>query len=302
MNGKLIALEQGTSEWLDFRKSKLGASDIPALMNLKGAYKTRAQLLQEKLTGETKELSDFTKKMFSDGHEWEVVVRDSVSNLYGKFTPCVVQSIENENYFASLDGLQESNLILEIKSTVNKTILSQVEMGVCPDAYNYQIQWQLYCTGLNECLLAVVDRNTGAVETLTIERDDSLIDKIKTAAAAFMEELNGGVVPYQQLQNETLAYIANSKKIIKEYQALIDAEEDKIKAMAEKLLTDFNALKIEGCGVKIEHQERKGSVDYSAIPELKNVDLEKFRKPGTRFVKITETKTKGNDNEQLSDN
>jgi|GEM_PF-2079717 hypothetical protein len=33
--------------------------------------------------------------------------------------------------------------------------------------------------------------------------------------------------------------------------------------------------------------ERKGSIDYSAIPQLRNVDLDKFRNPATIFWKLS---------------
>jgi hypothetical protein len=36
--------------------------------------------------------------------------------------------------------------------------------------------------------------------------------------------------------------------------------------------------------VTIKRQVRKGSVDYSSIPELKSVDLEAYRKQPTEFT------------------
>lgn len=39
----------------------------------------------------------------------------------------------------------------------------------------------------------------------------------------------------------------------------------------------------EGCGVKVEQIERKGSVEYKAIPELSDVNLEHYRKPPTVY-------------------
>lgn len=42
----------------------------------------------------------------------------------------------------------------------------------------------------------------------------------------------------------------------------------------------------EGCGLRVLEVERKGSVDYTAIPELKNIDLDQYRKPSTKFWQI----------------
>jgi len=43
----------------------------------------------------------------------------------------------------------------------------------------------------------------------------------------------------------------------------------------------------EGKGVKLAEIERKGSIDYTAIEILKSIDLEKYRKTGSKFWKIT---------------
>ena len=36
-------------------------------------------------------------------------------------------------------------------------------------------------------------------------------------------------------------------------------------------------------GIKLTKQTRAGSIDYASIPELKNVDLESYRKKPTTF-------------------
>jgi hypothetical protein len=41
-----------------------------------------------------------------------------------------------------------------------------------------------------------------------------------------------------------------------------------------------------GGGIKLQFCNRKGSIDYSKIPELIDVDLEKYRKNGTRYALI----------------
>lgn len=42
-----------------------------------------------------------------------------------------------------------------------------------------------------------------------------------------------------------------------------------------------------GYGISIEKVSRRGYVDYTAIPELKNVDLDEYRKPAVEYWKIT---------------
>jgi hypothetical protein len=38
--------------------------------------------------------------------------------------------------------------------------------------------------------------------------------------------------------------------------------------------------------IRLSIQERKGSVDYSKVRELKGVDLEQYRKPSTEYLDI----------------
>ncbi len=44
-----------------------------------------------------------------------------------------------------------------------------------------------------------------------------------------------------------------------------------------------------GGGYIYKSIERKGSIEYKAIPELKMIDLEKYRKPSTIFWKLEYT-------------
>lgn len=62
----------------------------------------------------------------------------------------------------------------------------------------------------------------------------------------------------------------------------IEAEE-----YAKKELLDLcEQQNYEGNGVKVLEVERKGSVDYSSIPLLKDLDLDVYRKPSTKFWSV----------------
>jgi hypothetical protein len=61
------------------------------------------------------------------------------------------------------------------------------------------------------------------------------------------------------------------------------AEEHKLRAMLESLAT---ARRTYGCGVELLRSSRRGAVDYAAIPELRGVNLEPYRKPSVTVVRI----------------
>ncbi len=306
-----LSLCQNTPEWFAFRKGKIGASMIPAICGV-SPYQTRNQLLKEFVTGETKAVNDYTQKIFADGHEYEEIVRDKINDSFkiaesrqSKFIPAVVQYQKDSLFFASLDGLDEEiEQVLEIKTTSSADIVDQVKSAICPVHYNAQIQWQLFITGYNVAALAVLDKRDEALYTMNVYRDDTAIEGIIMEVSRFRKEVESS----KQLATVTsddleLKYIAESKKVVSEYQKLIDAEEEKIKELSEQLLKKYNANCIIGHNVKIEFSERKGAINYGEIEALREIDLEAYRKPSSRFVKITVQKQKqieGNDNERIT--
>ena len=60
-------------------------------------------------------------------------------------------------------------------------------------------------------------------------------------------------------------------------------EEHKLRAMLENLAT---ARRTYGWGVELLRSSRRGNVDYGAVPELRGVNLEPYRKPTIAVVKI----------------
>jgi hypothetical protein len=67
---------------------------------------------------------------------------------------------------------------------------------------------------------------------------------------------------------------------------LKDAEADAEAAKAE-LLDACGQQPFEGKGVKVEEIERKGVIEWTVIPELKNLNLEQYRKPSAKYWKIS---------------
>lgn len=59
--------------------------------------------------------------------------------------------------------------------------------------------------------------------------------------------------------------------------------EDEEQMAREALIMATGGLEYEGYGVKVSQVERKGVVEYKAIPELAEVNLEDYRKPGTVY-------------------
>ena len=291
---------QGSPEWIAFRQGRIGGSDVPSIMEVPGAYKSRAQLLQEKITNVVETFDAFTQKIFADGHAFEIGARQLFSDkMNDAFIPVVIQSITNELHIASLDGFNSSeDRILEIKSTRKKEYISLAAQGLRPEVYEYQIQWQLFVAGCNNATLLVVNSMSGEMIEVKIGRNQGLIDDIVVGVNKFITEMLTQIAPFLYLETVEMRVIAGAKMQIKEYQNQIKDIEAVIKKAATDLLNHYGATKIEGFGTRIQMIEKVGSVNYKKIPELKNVDLDKYRARPTSYVKISEiNESKGNDDE-----
>lgn len=62
--------------------------------------------------------------------------------------------------------------------------------------------------------------------------------------------------------------------------------EKRSKELSDELV-NLCGQEFEGFGIKIAQVERKGNIDYAVIPEIRQVDLEKYRKPSSTYTKIT---------------
>jgi putative phage-type endonuclease len=265
---------QGSKEWLEFRKTGIGGSDIPTILKVEGAYQSRSELLRQKL-GEEKVINDYTQAMFDAGHRFEDFVR-------GDFVPEVAISKENPRFFASLDG-RKDDLMLEVKNTNRMDYLDYARRGIVPELYNAQIQWCLFVTGLNECKLIV--GNMHEQFELRVLRDDAFIEKAKKAAAEFLQEMDAANTN-QHVALPSWKRLADLKRIESEMKKQLEEVSEEIKSLGEEVLTTFKATQLNGNGLRVEYITRKGTVDYGAIPELKGVDLEQYRKKEITYLQV----------------
>ena len=56
----------------------------------------------------------------------------------------------------------------------------------------------------------------------------------------------------------------------------------------DKLIEMTNNKNSYGSGICLTKTTRKGAIDYSSIPEIKEIDLEKYRKPSCEFWTVRE--------------
>ena len=291
---KQINLEQGSTEWLEFRDNGIGGSDIASIAGVLGAFNKRHDVMGDKL-GQKKKLTAFKAAMFSEGHAWEQVVRDAINASGSNFIPAVVVSDESDRYFASLDGLDtDREMILEVKSVFSPDKFEQYK-GETPAHYMAQVQWQLYVTKYQRAILAFV--HEGEVVQREILADPIYQGILTSAAQEFITELDAIKAgtqpnPFKAVKTTEIIRIEQLKRIEADMKIQMAMITEELKVLAEKVLDDNKATRLETDGVVIAWQDREGSTDYKKACEDHKIDVTGYKKKGTRFITI---KTKGTD-------
>jgi len=141
---KIIKHDQNSDDWLKWRRTGVGASDLSIIM-AKSAYKTIDELWSDKVNPPKPQTTNYA---IQNGQLLEGVVRDVFEHDMGyKFHPIVIESTKEPWMKASLDGYnQYLNAILEIK-VINKYDHQSALNGTIPEQYYPQVQWQLLVSG-----------------------------------------------------------------------------------------------------------------------------------------------------------
>lgn len=145
---KRLSCEQGSLEWLQWRRVIISASDASSIMNC-NPYCDRMELRLRKL-GFLPDKSNSDAMM--RGQLMEPIARDHFHKIYNNliFTPAVVESSEFLFLGASLDGItDDGKAILEIKCGVKSHEMAK--KGEIPEYYKCQILHQLICTRAEKC-------------------------------------------------------------------------------------------------------------------------------------------------------
>lgn len=191
------------TEWLDWRKTGLGASDLARAHS--GHYGGAYAVVAEKL-GRLE--SDIDPADARRGKEWEHAIADGVHALTGYYVvgeQLWVTSPENKRWLATIDGLlsidpqttfDEAPAVLEVKTA---------RQYVSPkwDYYISQCMWQMLVCGKQRALVAVAvigvdpDGNEGVrdLKLRWIERDDDLIGQLIDLAMELWRHVEAGTLP-----------------------------------------------------------------------------------------------------------
>jgi putative phage-type endonuclease len=285
---KLINIEQGSPEWHEMRRTKIGSSDAPSIMGV--GYKSRAKLMEEKW----KPTMGYTNANMQRGKDVEPLARAMVSKLRGTtYQPVVAQSSEIEWQMASLDGWDGFEFT-EIKCPGDETF-QKVKNGDIPMDYYWQIQHECCVMNTSFGWLDVVkakwipENSEWVIEdhiATKIAKEEGSICELIHQEWEFHEKMINYELPEDAILDRTdgefLDAIAAYKKIC---DAIKEAEELK-KICREGIIYLAGEQSCRGGGMTVSRFYKPGAVDYSAVPELKGVDLTSYRKEGSMIWRI----------------
>jgi putative phage-type endonuclease len=178
-------LEQGSREWLDWRKGVIGASDAPTIMG-ENPWAKPSRLLEEKL-GVHKEFHG--NAATREGHRLEEIARKEIEQKFGEtLRPTIVQDAEHPFLAASLDAINSkySNLY-EIKCGVKAYEIAR-STRTTPKYYVAQLQHMMMITGI-ECVVFAAYRPSMPLVTFEVSRDDKYIKHMRSTEIKFVRDL-----------------------------------------------------------------------------------------------------------------
>ena len=192
-------MEQRTTEWFEARLGKVTASRIGDVMakTKTGYAATRAnymaQLVVERLTKRKEE--SYTNAAMQWGVDNEPLARSA----YEVANNVLVQEVgfidhpEINMSGASPDGLVGDDGMLEIKCPNTATHIETLLNVTIDTKYQYQMLWQMRCTGRKWCDFVSFDPRMPEelqLKVIRVEFDQGTIDQIESEVKGFLFEVD----------------------------------------------------------------------------------------------------------------
>ncbi len=288
-----IDLEIGSNEWLEYRKKGIGASESSAILG-KNPWKKPFDVWEEKIMNKKTFVNSAMKRGIAREEEARVWFEKKMGVM---LMPKMIQHPTHPWKYATLDGIDlDEEIIVEIK-WANSQVHSLASSGIVVEYYYPQVQSQIACSGLDMAYFLSCHEENGMIDFQVVEvkKDEEFINRmIEQETMFYNEHLLTKTPPPKTTQNnikisvnedfdemcrkrsEVLNNIKTLEREVAMYNEMISfATEGK-----EYRTKAFEVAKI----------MRKGAVEYKDIPELKEVDIESYRKEPTEVIKISEVK------------
>lgn len=288
---KLSKNPQGSTAWLEERKTRVTASDASVIngTNKFGGnspmklWKKKLGLLDDEPLNhammEGSLLEEEALELFNKKHSSEFI------------KPPGGYHDEYDWMMASLDGYDEDNkeYIVEIKCGV--ATYDKAEDGIIPPYYIDQMQHQLFVSGRKYCYYMAY--RPGKVPIImTVERDEEYFEKVFEKEKEFYDCLQKLVPPgigekefIEITDQDSTDYARKWKEAKENLKISMKMEKEARETLLD--LTDGGNCIFPDANVKVEMRVKKGAVDYDTVLKENGIDkkiLENFRKPEAAWL------------------
>lgn len=284
-------------EWLQWRKEGIGSSDAPIIMGCSDFF-TPLKLYEEKIAPEVVDRPpNFIQER---GIRMEPRIRSLFEMIIGKaFEPKLFVMDGFKFLRASMDGTSADKEIIEIKIS-GAADWAGAKEGKVPEKYIPQIQHQFLVSGYKSgyYLSYLYEKEEPKVlvpEKLAVVKvfpDKEYIENLFKEEIRFWNCVETKKPPissdkdFKKLNSAELNRVAERYLQLKKEASAIDSELEYAKEILLTEAANSGVSRLLIGKLKLTQVSREGNVDYKAIPELKGVDLAKYRKPGSSFWKI----------------
>lgn len=266
--------EQLTPQWFADRSDRVTGSIVGAILGL-NPWSSRSDMMKQKLGYKT--FGGNAATAYGSFHE-DYAHADFVSDTglsvhVGGF----VVHPDHDWLGASPDGLIGDDAVLEIKCPFRIRDDEQPKFKSIEDQQHYyaQVQIEMFCTGRTKAYFYQWTRNGSKLEIVPFDPD--WIDAHFPELLEFYNE-------WQSRKNE------KDDALLAEFEAAkvaMDEAKEHLEAVKTRMI---DLVKMRGTdaiqGLSVREIERKGTIQYAKIPELKEIDLEQYRGKSTKFWKV----------------
>jgi putative phage-type endonuclease len=190
VSGIRVNVRQNTPEWLAWRATGIGASDVPAIVG-ESPYRSPWDVWAEKSGRVIEEPDAETLERFAIGHLMEPAllrIHDLLTGRKARAGACY-RHPEIPWAITSLDGTAPVRRVVEAKWTNSEHWRGEG----APGFVRFQVQWQMFVTGW--AVADVVALVNGRPRVVEERRDDDLIDALYTQAADLWQRVQDGREP-----------------------------------------------------------------------------------------------------------
>lgn len=273
--------------WLDWRR--VGSSDATVIMGaaprnweINTPYKLWSQRINQTKTEENYAMQK-GKFFEEEATQW---AEDHLGILLERQKN--VEHPENDFMTATLDAVSfDGQTVVEVK--VSQQVYMQIEAGKVPATYYAQIQHQIEVQRPSKFYLVAYlpakDGEEAMGTCIEVHRDDKYIADLIKKERVFWNCLKTYTAPeltawdYEDredsLWDEAAFEFLMLEKELEWYEELKKKRDE----FRDRLIELANGRNSRGSGIKLTQTFPKGRISYEEIPELKLVDLEKYRAP-----------------------